>query len=59
MVDEARLHDFIGKMLVDLGGASSVAMVRMGDALGLYKALHASGPITCAALATRLGLNER
>jgi len=59
MIDEARLHDFIGKMLGDLGGASSVAMVRIGDALGLYKTLHATGPITCAALAKRLGLNER
>jgi 2-polyprenyl-3-methyl-5-hydroxy-6-metoxy-1,4-benzoquinol methylase len=59
MVDEARLHDFIGKMLGDLGGASSVAMVRMGDALGLYKALHAAGPTTSAALAKQLGLNER
>src|SRR5262245_29949839 len=59
MVDEAKLHDFIGKMLSDLGGASSVAMVRIGDALGLYKMLHASGPTTCPALASRLGLNER
>ena len=32
-----------GKMLGDLGGASTVAMVRIGDALGLYKALHAGG----------------
>jgi hypothetical protein len=45
MVDEAKLHEYIGKMLGDLGGASSVAMVRIGDALGLYKTLHASGPI--------------
>ena len=59
MVDEARLHEFIGKMLGDLGGASSVAMVRIGDALGLYKTLHADGPTTCAALAKQLGLNER
>jgi hypothetical protein len=29
-------------MLSDLGGASSIAMVRMGDALGLYRALHAA-----------------
>jgi len=27
MIDEARLHDFIGKMLGDLAGASSVTMV--------------------------------
>ena len=39
MVDEAKIHQFIGQMLSDLGGAASVALVRMGDALGLYKAL--------------------
>ena len=43
MVDEAKLHQFVGQMLSDLGGAASVAMVRMGDALGLYKTLHARG----------------
>ena len=47
MVDETKLHQLIGQMLGDLGGAASVAMVRIGDALGLYKALHAKGPMTC------------
>ncbi len=37
MVDETRLHQFIGQMLGDLGGAASIAMVRIGDALGLYQ----------------------
>jgi hypothetical protein len=41
MIDEGRLNQLIGQMVSDLGGASSVAMVRIGDALGLYKALHA------------------
>jgi SAM-dependent methyltransferase len=59
MIDEAKLNDFMGKVLGDLGGASTVAMVRIGDDLGLYKALHAAGPTTCAALAKRLGLAER
>jgi hypothetical protein len=31
-VDEGKLNSFIGQMLNDLGGASSIAMVRMGDA---------------------------
>jgi hypothetical protein len=31
MVDEAKLNQFIGQMLGDLGGALSVSMVRMGD----------------------------
>ena len=37
MIDEAKLHQFVGQMLSDLGGAASVALVRIGDALGLYK----------------------
>jgi hypothetical protein len=40
MVDEAKLHQFVGQMLVDLGGVASVALVRITDALGLYKTLH-------------------
>ncbi len=31
-MDEAKLHQFVGQMLSDLGGAASVALVRMGDA---------------------------
>jgi hypothetical protein len=34
MSDEGKLNQFIGQMLSDLGGAASVAMVRIGDALG-------------------------
>jgi hypothetical protein len=46
-------------MLSDLGGASSVAMVRIGDALGLYKALYAKGAMTARELAAAVGANER
>src|SRR6266516_3349444 len=49
-IDEGKLNGFIGQMLGDLGGASSIAMVRMGDALGLYKQLHAKGPMTSVEL---------
>jgi hypothetical protein len=34
MVDDAKLHQFMGQMLSDLGGAASVALVRIGDAIG-------------------------
>ena len=44
MVDEAKLHQFVGQMLGDLGGAASIALVRLGDELGLYKTLHERGP---------------
>jgi 2-polyprenyl-3-methyl-5-hydroxy-6-metoxy-1,4-benzoquinol methylase len=59
MVDQARLHEFVVRMLGDLGGALSVPLVRIGDRLGLYKALHADGPMTPSELATRTNIAER
>src|SRR5436190_10193236 len=59
MVDDAKLHQFMGQMLSDLGGAASVALVRIGDALGLYKALHERGPMTVDELAAAAGVNQR
>jgi 2-polyprenyl-3-methyl-5-hydroxy-6-metoxy-1,4-benzoquinol methylase len=59
MVDDAKLHQFIGQMLSDLGGAASIALVRIGDALGFYKTLHARGPMTVSELAAATGVNER
>src|SRR5436190_6836990 len=56
MVDDAKLHQFMGQMLSDLGGAASVALVRIGDALGLYKALHERGPMTVDELAAAAGV---
>ncbi|MGA8755811.1 MAG: SAM-dependent methyltransferase, partial [Stellaceae bacterium] len=58
-MDEAKLHQFVGQMLGDLGGAFSVALIRIGDQLGLYKTLHAHGPMTAAELAAKAGVNER
>jgi DNA-binding IclR family transcriptional regulator len=59
MVDDAKLHQFVGQMLSDLGGAATVALVRIGDALGLYKTLHACGAMNVAELAAETGLNQR
>ena len=58
-VDTERLNQFVGKMLGDLGGAASVPLVRIGDALGLYKALHGGGPMTPGELAARTRVHER
>ena len=58
-VDQVKLHQFLGQMLSDIGGAASVAMVRMGDSLGLYKTLHANGAMTCQQLASAAQVNER
>jgi len=58
-MDESKLHQFVGQMLNDLGGAVSIALVQMGDALGLYKALHQNGTMTTEELAAKAGVNER
>ena len=58
-LDEAKLHEFIGKMLGDLGGAMSVPTARIGFRLGLFDEL-AKSPATAAQLAARAGgLHER
>jgi ubiquinone/menaquinone biosynthesis C-methylase UbiE len=59
-LDQNKLHDFVGKMLGDLGGAFSVPTVRIGLRLGLFDTLHRDGPATAAELAKRAGgLTER
>ena len=58
-LDEAKFHEFVGKMLGDLGGAMSVPTVRIGMRLGLFDAL-AQGPATADELAQRAGgLHQR
>ncbi|HEY1562634.1 MAG TPA: methyltransferase domain-containing protein [Caulobacteraceae bacterium] len=58
-LDMDKLHEYVGKMLGDLGGAMSVPTTRIGFRLGLFKAL-AEGPATASELAHRAGdLTER
>jgi len=58
-IDHNKLNAFIGQMLSDLGGAASIALVRMGDALGLYKTLQAEGPMTAIELAAAAQVDKR
>lgn len=58
-LDEAKLHEFAGKMLGDLGAAMGAALIIIGDKLGLYKTLHERGPMTSDALAAATGTRER
>jgi len=51
-LNENKLHEFVGKMLGDLGGAMSVPTVRLGFRLGLFSALH-KGAATADELAKR------
>ncbi|WP_421726060.1 class I SAM-dependent methyltransferase [Bauldia sp.] len=58
-MNEDKLNAFLETIMTDLGGAASVAPVRMGGALGLYQAMHHKGPMTSDALARATGLAER
>lgn len=57
-VDQEKLEQFMGKAVGDIGSALSAVLVRVGDRLGLYKAL-AEAEATPAELARRTGTHER
>ena len=57
-MDESKLNEFLGRALVDLGGAVNAVLMSIGDELGLYKAL-AKGPQSPAELARRTNTHER
>jgi 2-polyprenyl-3-methyl-5-hydroxy-6-metoxy-1,4-benzoquinol methylase len=57
-VNPDRLNEFLGKAIIDFGATFHAALIRIGDKLGLYKAL-ASGPQTPAELAKKTGTAER
>ena len=58
-INQDRLHEFLGRALVDFGATFNAALIRIGDKLGLYKALASGGPQTAAELARRTGTSER
>jgi len=57
-IDEARLNEFLGKFVGDLGATMAAGNVVVGDRLGLYKAL-ADGPLGPQELAERTGTAPR
>ena len=59
MINEEKLQQFLGKMMVDLGAALSVPLMRIGIRLGLYKAMHSAGPMTSAEFAIKTNISER
>jgi SAM-dependent methyltransferase len=59
-IDDKKLHDFLGKVVTDVGGAMSAALVVLGDQLGLWRALaDAKQPVTPTELAKRTETSER
>jgi 2-polyprenyl-3-methyl-5-hydroxy-6-metoxy-1,4-benzoquinol methylase len=49
------IHGAVG----DMGAAVSVALMYLGDRLGLYRAMNGAGPVTAADLAQRTNTRER
>jgi 2-polyprenyl-3-methyl-5-hydroxy-6-metoxy-1,4-benzoquinol methylase len=58
-INQDKLYEFLGKAINDFGAVFNAALVRIGDKLGLYKALASGGPQTPAELAKRTGTSER
>jgi 2-polyprenyl-3-methyl-5-hydroxy-6-metoxy-1,4-benzoquinol methylase len=58
-LDQDKLHDFLIKAVTDFGATFHAALIRIGDKLGLYKALADGGPQTPAELAKRTKTTER
>ncbi len=58
-IDEARLHAFMGQVVVDMGAAINAPLARIGERLGLYKAMAGAGAVTSEWVAERAGAAER
>jgi SAM-dependent methyltransferase len=58
-VNQERLNAFMGKVLGDVGAAANAPLIRIGDRLGIYKALAASGAVTPRQLAEATSTAER
>jgi len=58
-MDQPKVEAFVHKAVGDLGSALTASLVVIGDKLGLYRAMAASGPVTPAELARRTGTVER
>lgn len=57
--DNGRAEAFVGKVLGDTGAANAVLLATIGDRLGLFTTLAASGPVTSAQLAGLADVDER
>ena len=58
-IDEARLDEFMGRVVADMGAMISAPLMVIGERLGLYKAMAGAGPLSSTELADRTGVAER
>jgi hypothetical protein len=58
-LDEVKLEQVLGQLVVDMGAAMNGALVLIGVDLGLWRALDDAGPMDSSALAEATGIRER
>ncbi len=58
-IDQAKVEQFVGRLVGDVGATVSSALAHIGDRLGLYRAMAGAGALTPAELAERTGTHER
>lgn len=58
-IDQAKLDEFMGNFVRDIGAVMHAATVVVGDQLGIYKALAKGPPMTAEALALRTETDAR
>jgi 2-polyprenyl-3-methyl-5-hydroxy-6-metoxy-1,4-benzoquinol methylase len=58
-IDQSKVQTFLGRFVGDLGGVATIAMVALGNELGLYEAMDGRGPVDAAALAEATRCNRR
>lgn len=58
-LNEDKLHDLLGKVVVEMGAAANGPLITIGDKLGLYEVLSESGHLSSNELATKTNTAER
>lgn len=58
-LNEDKLHDLLGKVVVEMGAAANGPLITIGDKLGLYEVLSESGHMSSNELATKTNTAER
>ena len=58
-IDSAKQDAFVGQVLANTSAAMVTTLAALGDRLGLFKTLAASGPATSAEIAAHAGIVER
>ncbi len=58
-LNEDKLNELLGKVVTEMGAAANGPLILLGDKLGLFKSLAASGPMNSTELADETNTAER